>query len=86
MRFLILAITLLLAGFTSCTREVIRTPGPVQYRDRLVVEPIPADLLREHPIATGSIAECPQVAAQRRSELEACNADKAALRARGGQQ
>ena len=66
-----------------CKPDTIRLPGPVEYRDRLVVQPIPAELLREHTIATGSIAECPRVAAQRRSELEACNADKAALRARG---
>ncbi len=62
--------------------QTIRVPGPVEYRDRLVVEPIPAELLREHPVATGPLAVCPQVAAARRAELEACNADKAALRAR----
>jgi hypothetical protein len=80
---MLIAIVLATTGFTSCTkRETIRVPGPVEYRDRLVVEPIPAELLREHPVATGPLAVCPQVAAARRAELEACNADKAALRAR----
>jgi len=77
----VLLIVVLSAGFTSCRREVIRVPGPVQYRDRLVVEPIAAELLNEHPIASGTLSECPRVAAQRRSELRECNADKAAIRA-----
>lgn len=64
------------------TPSIVRLPGPVEMRERLVIEPIPAELLREHPIATGSIAECPRVAAQRRAELDACNADKSALRER----
>lgn len=71
----------MLAG--CCKPEVIREPGPVEYRDRLVVEPIPADLTNEHPIAEGPLSACPQVAAQRKSELIECNADKAALRGRG---
>jgi hypothetical protein len=79
---LIILMLLTTTGFTSCgKRETIRIPGPVEYRDRIVVEPIAPELLREHPIATGPIAVCPQVAAARRFELEACNADKAALRA-----
>lgn len=82
---LILLLLLTTTGFTSCgKREVIRVPGPVEYRDRLVVQPIAPELLRDHPIATGGVAECPRVARQRRAELEACNADKAAIRAGQG--
>jgi hypothetical protein len=74
-----------LGALVGCaTPDVIRLPGPVEYRDRLVVQPIPAELLRAHPVAEGPLAVCPQVAAQRRSELEACNADKAALRRLSG--
>lgn len=73
---------ILLPLLAACcpTPQTIRLPGPVEYRDRLVVQPIPAELLGEHPIATGGIAVCPQVAANRRAELESCNAAKAAIR------
>jgi hypothetical protein len=78
---LIIVLLITTTGFTSCgKRETIRVPGPVEYRDRLVVQPVPPDLLREHPIAVGDIAECPRVASQRRAEIEACNADKRAVR------
>ncbi len=80
---LLIALALLLVG--CCKPTTIRVPGPVEYRDRIVVEPIPPELLNDHPIAEGSIAECPRVAAQRRAELVECNADKAALRKRGGE-
>lgn len=80
---LLIAVCLLLAA--CCPKpQTIRVPGPVEYRDRLVVQPIAPDLLREHPIATGDVAECPRVARQRRAELEACNADKQAIRAGQG--
>lgn len=70
----------LLALTGCCTREVVPTPGPVEYRDRIVVQPIPAELLVEHPIATGPLSACPDVAADRRRELEQCNKHKRALR------
>lgn len=74
---------ILLPLLAACcpTPQTIRLPGPVEYRDRLVVQPIPAELLREHPIATGGVAVCPQVASSRRVELDACNGDKRAIRA-----
>lgn len=77
-------VALAATALTACCPkpEILRLPGPVEYRDRLVIQPIPAELLRDHPIATGSIAECPRVAAQRRAELERCNNDKRALRER----
>lgn len=71
-------ICLLLTG--CCAPEIIREPGPVVYRDRLVTQPIPPELLRPHPIATGPLSQCPDVAAARKAEIEACNADKEALR------
>lgn len=77
-----LTLTALFLSFasTGCARELVRVPGPVEYRDRLVLRPVPPELLLDHPIAVGGVAQCPQVAAQRRIELERCNADKSALR------
>lgn len=72
------ALCLLLTG--CCSPEIIREPGPIVYRDRLVTQPIAPELLEPHPIATGPLSECPDVARARKAELEACNADKAALR------
>ena len=79
--WIVIACALAVAG---CKPQVIRVPGPVEYRDRLVVQPIPPALLSEHPITTGPLSACPAVAAARRAELEACNADKAAIRAMQG--
>lgn len=62
--------------------QIITRPVYID-RPRNVVQPIPAELLREHPIAESlRPSECPAVAAQRKAELMACNGDKAALRAR----
>lgn len=71
---------LMLAG---CCRNPEATRPVIVETERLVVQPIPAQLLRDHPVATGPLAECPQVAAARRTEIEACNADKGALRSMG---
>lgn len=69
-----------LALLAACGRpEIIRVPGPVEYRDRIVIQPIAPDLLRPHPIAEGPLRECPAVASARRAELQACNADKSAI-------
>lgn len=68
---------LMLAG---CCRNPEATRPVIVETERLVVQPIPGELLRDHPVATGPLAECPQVAAARRAELEACNADKAGIR------
>lgn len=79
--------SLALLALTACATQaptVITRPVYIE-RDRLVVQPIPADLLREHAIAEGPLSQCPSVAAARRAELAACNADKAALRDLQGQ-
>lgn len=80
MRAAVIALAALLLAGCAPTRTVL-VPGPVEYRERLVVQPVPDRLLREHPIADGDLSQCPTVAAQRRAELRACNADKAAIRA-----
>jgi hypothetical protein len=75
-----------LLALTACATsqpQVISYPKYID-RPRNVVQPIPAELLRDHPIAEGPPSQCPSVAAQRRAELNACNADKAALRAIAG--
>lgn len=76
-----------LLALTACATpapNVITRPVYVD-RVRAVVQPLPADLLRSHPVAEGAVSQCPSVAAARRAELVACNADKAALRAIAGQ-
>ena len=46
----------------------------------LVFRALPDERLQPHPIAEGPPSQCLDVAAQRRAELVACNADKEALR------
>ena len=77
-RFGVLVLAVLASA--CCPERVVTRPVVVE-TERLVVQPIPADLLREHPIAAGSVSQCPFVAAARKAELLACNADKAAIRA-----
>lgn len=76
------ALPLALLALTACTPEPLVITRPV-YIDRVqqVVQPIPAELLQPHAIAEGMPSQCPSIAAQRRAELDACNADKAAIRA-----
>lgn len=73
-------VALMLAG--CCPKPGATRPVIVE-TERLVAQPIPAELLRDHPVATGPLAECPQVASARRAELEACNADKRAIQSLG---
>lgn len=75
-----LILALALAG--CCPKPEATRPVIVE-TERFVVQPIPAQLLRDHPVATGPLAECPQVASARRAELEVCNADKRAIRSLG---
>ena len=79
----IVAILALTACATPAPQVITR---PV-YIDRVtsVLQPLPPELLAEHPIAEGSPSQCLSVAAQRRAELVVCNSDKAALRAIGGE-
>jgi hypothetical protein len=76
------ALPLALLTLTACAHEPLVITRPV-YIDRVqqVVQPIPLELLRAHAIAEGPPSACPSIAAQRRAELVACNADKAAIRA-----
>lgn len=74
---LILAPLLLAA---CCPTTTVTKPVIVEV-ERLVVDPVPAELLIERPVAFGKVSECPTVAAQRRAELVACNAQLSAIRA-----
>jgi hypothetical protein len=79
---LLLPLVLLLAGCPGPLR-VVTKPVEVPVVTIKVV-PVPAELTDEHPIAEGPLSECPVVAAQRKTELQACNADKSAIRSRHG--
>ena len=76
------------AALTACATPAPQIITRPVYIDRVtsVIQPLPPELLADHPIAEGSPSQCPGVAAQRRAELVVCNADKAALRAIAGQQ
>lgn len=72
-----------LLTLTACasTVEYVPIERPVYIeRVRNVVAPLPPALLQPHPVAEGAPSQCLDVAAQRRAEIEACNADKAGLR------
>lgn len=74
---------LIVLTLTACaTPQVQYITRPV-YIDRVqqVVKPIDPELLQLHPIAEGLPSQCPIIAVQRRTELEKCNADKAAITA-----
>lgn len=76
---LTVGVAFLLSGCCWKRHEVAR---PVYIEtDRLVVQPIPRELLREHEIPIGPLSDCPSVASARKSEIQACNADKAGIRA-----
>lgn len=70
---------LLLTACATPAPQVITRPVYIE-RVRNVVPPTPPGLLAEHPIASGAPSQCLDVAAQRREQIESCNADKAALR------
>jgi hypothetical protein len=76
------AAAIALLALTACaTPEPLIITRPVYIdRVRLVQPPVPAELLGEHPIAEGAPSACLEVAAERREQIAACNADKAALR------
>jgi len=72
------------SGFLgSCGRRTV-----VEYRTvevvREVYVPVEPELTNPHAIAEGELAACPFVAAARKAALEACNADKAEIRAQQG--
>ena len=76
----------LLLTLTACATPQVQYIDRVRFVDRVqqVVKPIDPELLQPHPIAEGPLSQCPSTAAQRRAELEKCNADKASIRAIAG--
>lgn len=77
MRLLILALVLVLTG---CPDQVRPDPPPTIVEvERKVYVPIPEEYTRPCPIAKGPLSEMPRVARERRTALEGCNADKAAI-------
>lgn len=70
-----LLIALALAGCGG-KENIIEVPKEVK-SELLLYVPVPKELVDQHPVAVGTIAEMPEVASQRREELEGCNADKA---------
>lgn len=81
-RILLIPALFLLAACNPAPRVITR----VQMVEVPVVTVLHVDdaLTEQHPIATGPLRECPFVARARSAELEACNADKSAIRARHG--
>lgn len=75
-------LVLLLAGCPGPVRTITK---PVEVtRETIKVERVPGALTDPHPIAEGPLSACLVVAAQRKEELQQCNADKAAIRERHG--
>jgi hypothetical protein len=79
MRAAVLVLLLCLAGCAA--QQPIVIPR-IEYREIpvIVYRALPAERLVLHPIAEGPPSQCPAVAADRRAEIIACNADKEALR------
>jgi hypothetical protein len=80
------AALLIVLTLTACATPQVQYIDRVRFVDRVrqVVQPIDPELLQPHPIAEGLLSQCPSTAAQRRAELEKCNADKASIRAIAG--
>lgn len=49
-------------------------------KERIVVELVHDDLLKEQPVEYGPLAQCPEVAAARRVALETCNGQLRAIK------
>lgn len=75
-RLSLLVAALLLAG---CTPRVVKEYVTVEV-ERVKYVPVDPQFTNPHPIATGPLSACPDVAAQRREQLRLCNIDKAAIR------
>lgn len=79
---------LLLLALSACDRMrkpdlpdgVIVAPKVVTVTREVYVR-VPAELTDQLPIAEGSLAQCPMVAADRRKVIEQANADRKAVRA-----
>lgn len=78
LRISIVALAWLGLQGSSCQQGTVRQVETVA-SERLLYVPIPPQLTGAHPIAEGEVWECHHVAAQRKEQLEACNADKAEI-------
>lgn len=75
-----IALVLLILLTSACKGGLLLREPPRTVRVEVpVIIPVPDDLLRLHPIAEGPLSMCPQIAADRRRQLEQCNADKQAI-------
>lgn len=74
-----LALLLAVAALAGCQQRVVKEYVPVEVV-RYIYAPVDPALTNPHPIAEGPVSACPDVARQRKRELEACNADKAGIR------
>lgn len=77
------AIVLIALALTACQSNkplVVKQPGKIIEVPVKVYVPIPDNLTAPCPIAEGKVAEVLEVARKRRASLEACNADKSAIR------
>lgn len=63
------------------TCEPLRVPVYIEV-EKPVIQPIPSELLQEHPEHTGSLRDCPDIAQSNLDELRACNKDKSLIRDR----
>lgn len=82
------AIVLIALALTACQSNkplVVKQPGKIIEVPVKVYVPIPDNLTAPCPIADGKVAEVLEVARKRRASLEACNADKDAIRKIQGQ-
>lgn len=68
-----------LATLAGCKQRIVKEYVPVEVV-RYVYTPVDPGLTNPHPVAEGPLSACPDVARQRKRELEACNADKASIR------
>ena len=72
-----LILAFLLTG--CCPKQEVTRPVIIE-KDRIVVELVHDDLLKEHPVEYGPLAQCPEVAAARRVALETCNGQLRAIK------
>lgn len=76
-----LLIVIALSG--CCHDTVITKPTPITV-ETIRLQAVHDALTEPHPVAEGPLSLCPWVASDRKRELEACNADKAAIRSQHG--
>ena len=70
-------IALVLVG--CCPKQETTRPVIIE-KERIVVELVHDELLKEQPVEYGPLAQCPEVAAARRVALETCNGQLRAIK------